>query len=67
MASAKDFALLAVTLLACAIMIPIGMQLVVSTTTTSWNSAVVTLWQVLVPVLFIIGIAIAFIPHGGKD
>ena len=66
MASVKNFALLAVALLVAAIMIPIGMQQIVGTTTTSWNSAVVTLWQVLVPVLMIIGIAILFIPRGNK-
>lgn len=60
----KTFALLAVSLLVAAIMIPIGMQQVVGTTTTSWNTAVVTLWQVLIPVLMIVGIAILFIPRG---
>ncbi len=66
MANSKTFALLAVCLLAAAIMIPIGMQQIVGTSTTGWNSAVVTLWQVLLPVLMIIGIAILFIPRGNK-
>jgi len=66
MADAKTFAMLAVALLATAIMIPIGMQIVVGTATTGWNSAVITLWQVLIPVLMIIGIAILFIPRGKK-
>jgi hypothetical protein len=66
MPTVKNFAILAVSLLIAAIMIPIGMQQVVGTTTTSWNSAVVTLWQVLVPVLMIVGIAILFIPRGGN-
>ena len=74
MADVKHFALLAVGLLIAAIMIPIGMQQVVGTavtdvsgTTFDWNTAVVTLWQVLLPVLMIIGVAILFIPHGGGD
>ena len=67
MATVKTFAMLAVALLCAAIMIPIGMQQVVSGSTTGWNGAVVTLWQVLIPVLMIVGIAILFIPRGGKS
>jgi hypothetical protein len=48
-------------MLVCAIMIPIAMQIVVATSTTTWNSAVVVMWQVLIPVLMIIGVAILFI------
>lgn len=66
MATVKNFAMLAVSLLIAAIMIPIGMQQVVGASTTSWNAAVVTLWQVLIPVLMIVGIAILFIPRGGN-
>ena len=66
MASVKNFAMLAVSLLVAAIMIPIGMQQIVGATTTSWNAAVVTLWQVLIPVLMIVGIAILFVPRGNK-
>lgn len=62
--SVKTFALLAVCLLVAAIMIPIGMQQVVGSSTTGWNSAVVTLWQILVPVMMIVGVAILFIPRG---
>lgn len=65
-ASVKTFALLAVALLVAAIMIPIGMQQVIGTTTTSWNSAVTTLFTVLVPVLMIIGVALLFVPKGGR-
>jgi hypothetical protein len=65
MANVKTFAMLAVALLVSAIMIPIGMQQVIGTSTTSWNSAVVTMWQILLPVLFIIGIAILFVPRKG--
>jgi hypothetical protein len=66
MATVKNFAMLAVALLVAAIVIPIGMQQVIGTSTTSWNAAVVTLWQVLIPVLMIVGIAILFIPRGGN-
>lgn len=67
MADAKSFALSAVSLLVAAIMIPMGMAIVVGTTTTTWNSAVVTLFQVLIPVLMIIGVALYFVKGtGGK-
>lgn len=66
MPTAKTFAMAAVALLVAAILIPMGMAIVVDTTTTTWNSAVVTLWTVLVPVLMIIGVALYFIPRGGK-
>ena len=63
MANVKTFAMAAVALLIAAIMIPLGMQQIVSGSTTGWNAAVVTLWQILVPVLMIIGVAILFIPR----
>lgn len=66
MPTVKTYAMLAVCLLVAAIMIPIGMQQIVGGSTTGWNTAVVTLWTVLVPVLMIIGIAILFVPRGGK-
>lgn len=59
----NNFVIMAVALLLAAIMIPIGMQQIVATSTTSWNSAVITLWQVLLPVLFIVGLAILFVPR----
>lgn len=72
MAQVKTFAMLAVALLVAAIMIPIGMQQIVGTavtdvggTTFDWNTAVVTMWQVLLPVLMIIGVAILFVPRKG--
>lgn len=72
MAGMKTYAMLGVLFLVAAITIPIGMQQIVGTSTTSagghaWNPAVVTMWQVLLPVLVLIGIAIMFVPKfGGK-
>jgi hypothetical protein len=48
------------------ILTPIGMQYIVNTgawgNTSSWNAAVVTVFQVLLPILYIIGAALYFIP-----
>ena len=65
MASLYELALGAIALLVCAIMLPMGMANVISASTTGWQSAVVTMWQVLVPVLVMIGVALKFIPRGG--
>jgi len=54
-------------LLVC-ILTPIAMGTLVSTSTSSWNAAVITLFQVLLPVLYMIGVGLHFIPkmRGGK-
>lgn len=65
----ESLVILAVSILLSAIMIPIGMQQIVGTSTSTWNSAVTTLWQILLPVLVIVSIALYFIPKfgGGSD
>lgn len=67
MASIANYAMRGIAMLVAAIMIPLGMQQVVNAATTGWNAAVITMWQVLLPVLVIIAIAITFIPHGKGD
>lgn len=69
MASIKVFALIACAALVMAIVFPLAMQQIiindgtnVSGTTYDWNSAVLTLWRTLLPVLAVIGIALYFIP-----
>jgi hypothetical protein len=67
-ASARDIVLLGVCFIMAAILIPVSMGQLIGTTTTTWNSAVTLLWQLLLPILMIIGIAILFIPRlRGKD
>jgi hypothetical protein len=65
----KKFAMLAMAALVTAIMFPLAMQQIVGTPTTVvgnatgiWNSAFVVLWQVLLPVMVVISIAILFLP-----
>jgi hypothetical protein len=49
-----------------ALLTPMVMSMLVSTSTVSWNPAVVTLWQVLLPILYMIGTGLYFIPKMGS-
>lgn len=60
--SANEIIYAAIGFILLTILVPIGMSIVVGTSTTSWNSAVVTMFQVLVPILYIIGCALYFVP-----
>jgi hypothetical protein len=64
--SAKEIVLSAVAFVLVAILTPMAMKVLVETSTVSWNASVVTIWQVLLPVMFIIGAALYFIPKIGK-
>ena len=64
--NAQEIIYASIGMILMVILAPIGMAIVVATTTTSWNAAVVTMFQVLLPVLYIIGCAIHFIPKIGK-
>jgi hypothetical protein len=70
---AKDLIVAAVGFVLVAIMTPIGMAIVVATNSTfgatgtaATYASVYTIFTVLVPVLYIIGAAIHFIPKIGK-
>ena len=64
--SSHDIIYASIGFILMVILTPIGMALVVATTTTSWNAAVITMFQVLIPVLYIVGCALYFIPKIGK-
>jgi 2C-methyl-D-erythritol 2,4-cyclodiphosphate synthase len=64
--SLGDVVLMAVSFLLVAVLGPIAIGTVVNTSTTNWNSAVKTIFQVLLPILWIIGVAVAYIPRRGK-
>jgi hypothetical protein len=59
--SVKNIIYSAVGFLLVGVLTPIGMTQIVSANTTAWNSSVVTIFQVLLPILYIVGIAIGFI------
>lgn len=53
---------LSVMFLLVAILTPIAMNEIVAANTTGWQSSVVTIFNVLLPILFIIGMALYFVP-----
>jgi hypothetical protein len=57
----KNIVYSAVGFLLVGVLTPIGMGQIVGANTTLWNTSVVTIFQVLLPILYIIGIAIKFI------
>lgn len=64
---ASDIIFAAVGFLLIGILTPIAMGQIVTTSTTSWNSAVITIFQVLLPVIYMIGTALYFIPKMKGD
>lgn len=59
--SARSVILSAVGFLLVAILTPIAMSELVGANTTGWQAAVVTVFTVVLPIVYIIGIAYAFI------
>jgi len=64
--SISDVVLMAVSFLLVAVLGPIAIGTIANTTTTGWNAAVITIFQVLLPIIWIIGVAIAYVPRKGK-
>ena len=62
--NAGTIVMLAVGFLLVAILTPIGMTEVVGANTTGWASSVKTIFTVLLPILYIIGVALYYIPKG---
>lgn len=62
--NAATIVLLAVGFLLTAILTPIAMEQIIGANTTGWNTAVKTIFTVLLPVLYVIGVAIRYIPRG---
>lgn len=59
--NAKNIILSAVGFLLVAILTPIAMGQLVDANTTGWQASVVTVFTVVLPIVYIIGIAYAFI------
>jgi len=62
--SIEDVILMAVSFLLVAVLGPIAIGTVVNASTTGWNAAVKTIFQVLLPIIWIISVAIAYVPRG---
>ena len=61
---AGTIVMLAVGFLLVAILTPIAMTEIVGANTTGWSASVTTIFSVLLPILYIIGIALYYIPRG---
>jgi len=62
--NAATIVMLAIGFLLIAILTPIAMDQIVGANTTGWNAAVKTIFTVLLPILFVIGVAIRYVPRG---
>ena len=60
-----DVVIMAVSFLLVAVLGPIAIGTIANTTTTSWNASVITIFKVLMPIIWIIGVAIKYVPKGG--
>ena len=63
--SMTEIVVLAVGFLLVAILTPIGMTEIVGANTTGWQASVTTIFQVLLPILYIIGVAVRYVPRRG--
>jgi len=61
--SLSEIILLALGFFLTALLTPIAMEQLVGANTTGWNSAVKTIFTILLPILYIVGVAYRYIPH----
>jgi len=61
--SAGDVVLASVSFLLVAVLGPMAIGEIVGTNVTGWNAAVKTIFQVLLPIIWVIGMAISFVPR----
>lgn len=59
--NARNIVLSAVGFLLVAILTPIGMDQVMSANTTLWETSVTTIFTVVLPLIYIIGVAYGFV------
>lgn len=66
--SPRDVIYAVIGFILVAILTPIGMGQIIVGYNTSWNAAVITIFSVVLPLLYVIGAALHFIPKiGGGD
>jgi len=66
MVNLQDVVLMVVSFFLVAILGPIALGTLFNATTTNWNASVVTIFQVLLPILWVIGVAITYVPRRTK-
>lgn len=57
---------MAISFFLAAVVLPIGLGEVYAANTTGWNAAVITIFQVLFPILAVVGLAMYWIPEMRK-
>jgi hypothetical protein len=60
--SVDDVIIMAVSFLLVAVLGPIAIGEVFGANVTGWNAAVKTIFQVLLPIIWIVGVAIKYVP-----
>lgn len=60
----NEVVMLIIGFVVVAVIAPIALDQIAKTTTTNWETAVITIFQVLLPILFVIGVAIKYVPRG---
>ena len=64
--SINDVEMMAVSFLLVAILGPIAIGEIANATTSNWNASVVTMFQTLLLILWVVGVAIAYVPKYRK-
>ena len=64
--SATEVITLAVSFFLVAILGPIAIGTIANSSIANWDPSVVTVFQVVLPILWVIGVAIKYIPKTGK-
>ena len=60
--SMQDVMVAGIAFFLLAIILPIAISTVANSSTVNWDTSVVTIFQVLLPIIVVIGIAIKFVP-----
>jgi hypothetical protein len=58
----NDVVIMAVSFFLVAILGPIALGTIANATTTSWNASVITVFQVVLPIIWAIGVALKYVP-----
>ena len=61
-----DVIIMAISFFLVAVLGPLAIGTVANTTTTNWTASTIIVFQVLLPIIWVIGVAIKYVPRGGK-
>ena len=63
MVSVSEIVMVSIGFVLVAVLTPIGMNEITGANMTGWNAAVKTMFTVLLPIIYIVGVAVHYIPH----